>query len=182
MQQDMLVVDTDMCAHGLREPEWNMPIKKPTRLVTTSAKVAVKLQKRCSGDHDHRTIEGTWKHDGKTVKASEFSAGYTKTFVTSVVKAFEAQLDEDLLECYTAFGLENSVEAQRRRAVQQRLPFDEAKARRRALEDDVQDSLRKDFERRRRAWLQNDVPQSIRANLQKKRETREEQPKTEEKS
>ena len=47
MLERLWAAGTDMCAHGLREPEYGMPAKKATQLVVTTERVAQRLGRRC---------------------------------------------------------------------------------------------------------------------------------------
>ena len=116
MLNNMSSTVTDMCSHGLVDPEWGVPVRKSTRLVATSAFVTETLGARCTKDHHHRAISGNWSYDGRKVTASSWAGGHTTTFAMRVLRAFEAELLRNTLHCYEAFGLENDLEASRLRA------------------------------------------------------------------
>ena len=101
---------THLCAHGLKDPEFGMPVKKSTRLVTTSATVSLALGLQCPGGHDHRQIKSTWRDpSGRRVNASTYCGGYTAEFATNILVAFEKQLKTEILDCYTAADVPESI-------------------------------------------------------------------------
>ena len=88
----------DQCMFGLKAPDTQEPIKKATKMLTTSRCAARNLSLRCDGHHQHRTIGGqiTYKDkSGKFIRQSlsEYCGGYTKELATAMVQGFE----EDLL-------------------------------------------------------------------------------------
>ena len=98
-------VKTDMCAHGLVDPEWKYPVRKKTKLVVTSKEIARKLALQCTcaqKGKQHRVIKGTWRVDGKRVPASNWCGGNCTGFPHNVLEAFGEQVKDDMLECYTA--------------------------------------------------------------------------------
>ena len=127
-----------------------MPVRKSTRLVTTSENVSRELGLLCPGGHDHRQIKSTWRDaTGRRVNASEWCGGYSKQFAKNILDAFERQLKTEILDCFTSHGLGNDSAAQARRA---------------AL-DDVPISIRQNLDQKRRKQLLDDVPLSIRRSL-----------------
>ena len=115
---------THFCAHGLKDPEWGMPIKKSTMLVTTSENVSRSLGLQCPGGHDHRQIKSTWRDlSGRRVNASEWCGGYSAEFATNILVAFEKQLKTEILDCFTIAGLGNDVAARARRAALDDVPL-----------------------------------------------------------
>ena len=95
---------THMCAHGLKDPEWGMPVRKSTMLVTTSETVSRSLGLRCPGGHDHRQIKSTWRDpSGRRVNASAYCGGYTTEFAADLrrrgIEAWSL-VDNDQLELH----------------------------------------------------------------------------------
>ncbi len=80
MEQMLYPVTTHMCAHGLRDPERDQPVRKATKLVVSSGAVSEELALRCPGNHSHRPIKGTWRAEGKRVDAAAWCCGYTHEF------------------------------------------------------------------------------------------------------
>ena len=104
---------THMCAHGLKDPERGMPVRKSTMLVTTSETVSRSLGLRCPGGHDHRQIKITWRDpSGRRVNASEWCGVYSAQFANNILDAFEKQLKTEIVDCFTTNGLGNDLAAQ----------------------------------------------------------------------
>ena len=77
-------VRTDQCAMGLRCPKTNYPVLKPTRIVTTSEQLALRLQRcRCDQKHQHAHLEGNYK--GKNLSA--WAEVYPRKFCKIVAEA-----------------------------------------------------------------------------------------------
>lgn len=63
-------------------------LRKRTVVHTTSRIVHSLLHRRwCNQDHEHRRIEGSFKHHGDRQSVSAFAAHYTRTFARTVTKA-----------------------------------------------------------------------------------------------
>ncbi len=101
MMEMLFPVTTRMCAHGLRDPEWDQPPRKDTRLVVSSGAVSEALALPCPGDHSHRHIQGTWCDRDRRVDAAAWCGGCTHEFSTNALKVFEKQLK---LEIYVFCG------------------------------------------------------------------------------
>ena len=76
------VVKTDMCQHGLKCPDSNLPIRKSTGLMASRS--LARHVGQCDGSHEHRRIEGKLK-SGQLV--SDFCAKYTHDFVRNMYDA-----------------------------------------------------------------------------------------------
>jgi hypothetical protein len=64
-------VRIDQCALGLRSPKSDLPVLKPTRIVTSDAALAAGLEScRCDGRHQHEHLEGTFK--GRNLTPSSY--------------------------------------------------------------------------------------------------------------
>ena len=113
MIKELHTAKTDMCAHGLRDPEWDWPVRKRTRLVVTAEAVARELSRKCrceEAKEKHRQIKGTWRFQGKKIAASNWAGGYCEGFCKNVLKAFAKQVERDMLDCYAA-NLDDDIEA-----------------------------------------------------------------------
>eukprot|EP00435_Cladocopium_sp_Y103_P055859 s19_g18.t1 len=78
----------DQCAMGLRCPKTNLPILKPTRIVTTSRELAeVLLTCRCDQRHQHAHLEGNFR--GKNLTA--WAEVYPKKFCRIIAEALHRQ-------------------------------------------------------------------------------------------
>ena len=89
-------VKLDQCMFNLKAPDTDEPIKKATKMLTTSKSAARNLSIRCSGDHSHRVIEGsvTYSKAGKkiTQSLSEYCGGYSKELALAMIEGFEEDL------------------------------------------------------------------------------------------
>ena len=74
----------DMCRHGLRCPDTNLPIRKATGLMVSREKVKQYFG-CCNCTTEHRIIEGKLKN-GQLV--GDFCSRYTEAFVKAVLHAF----------------------------------------------------------------------------------------------
>jgi hypothetical protein len=136
---------THMCAHGLKDPEFGMPVRKSTKLVTTSKSISEDLGLLCPGGHDHRVIKSAWRDEkGKRVNASAWRGGYNLEFSNNILDAFEKQLKADIKKCFAVTQLDSDLV-------------------RKKLLDDVPQSIRQHMARRR---MLDDVPASIRRALE----------------
>ena len=162
---------THMCAHGLKDPEFGMPVRKSTKLVTTSKSVSEDLGLLCPGDHDHRVIKSTWRDEkGRRVNASTWCGGYTVKFCNNILDAFEKQLKADIKECYAATQLDGDVlrktllddlpQSNRRHLVRRQLLDDVPAGIRRTLASH-QSELTEQEKAKRRKHLLDDVPLGI---------------------
>ena len=89
-------VKLDQCMFGLRAPDTQENIKKPTKMLTTSRSAARNLSVRCDESHSHRTIGGSvsYSRNSRQVRQtlSEFCGGYTEELATAMVLGFEEGL------------------------------------------------------------------------------------------
>ena len=78
----MLSVDVDLCTAGdLRDPDNGLLIKKGLTIMTTSEHMVKSLHGlRCTGNHQHQTIEGQVTIDGQKVNRSSFTENYPRKF------------------------------------------------------------------------------------------------------
>ncbi|CAE7032082.1 GIP [Symbiodinium natans] len=74
-----------MCALGLRHPVSQLPLRKPTRVLTTDCLLASRLsQCMCPGHQEHACLEGQYK--GKSLSA--WAETYTESFCKAVCQSF----------------------------------------------------------------------------------------------
>ena len=83
----------DQCQLGLKHPQNRQPIKKNTRLQTTSRAIVRNMDdRRCSGEHTHHQIAGTCHFQGRTIALSRFAAFYPQMFAKKGAKGI---IEED---------------------------------------------------------------------------------------
>ena len=76
----------DQCRFGLRHPETQEPLKKGTRLQSTSVSMELRLNNKfCQGDHSHVPIAGSCRYQGQRMNLSRFCAFYP-TILSIVTK------------------------------------------------------------------------------------------------
>lgn len=81
-------VRLDQCRFGLVHPEDDRPLKKYTRLQTTSNQIVRNLDGRfCRKDHDHAQIAGSCRHQGERIALSRFAAFYPRIFARAAAKS-----------------------------------------------------------------------------------------------
>ena len=88
---ELYMTTFEMCQYGLVMPGPDgdpMPIRKSTRVLTSSARLAQALIMRCTSDHKHLPLEGGHKCADAQV--------YSPEFCNVVVKAFAQQLKDDM--------------------------------------------------------------------------------------
>ena len=74
-------VQLDQCRFGLIHPEDDRPLKKHTRLQTTSDQIVKDLDGRyCKQNHEHAQIAGSCKHLGERMALSRYAAFYPRVF------------------------------------------------------------------------------------------------------
>ena len=83
----MTKVSLDQCAVGLRCPETEAPIKKPTWLYNTSSHVASRMSRRCECIAPHRTIAGSVKAGDRTVALSKYCEDFSQAMAQGIVMA-----------------------------------------------------------------------------------------------
>ena len=82
----------DQCQFGLKHPDSKDPLKKGTRLQTTSIEVLKTMDGRtCDKTHSHQPVAGSCQFKGKTIATSRFAAFYPRLFAKRVAKSI---LDE----------------------------------------------------------------------------------------
>ena len=75
-------VRVDQCALGLRSPKSDVPILKPTRIVTTQESLAQGLLTcRCDGKHQHEHLSGSYKGKNLTSWAESYPRKFCRTMV-----------------------------------------------------------------------------------------------------
>ena len=110
----------DMCTAGdLKDPVNNKHYKKGMTVMTTSKIVADHLEKlRCSGQHEHQTIEGSIYVYGQRMNRSAFSENYPRKFARQIVRVM-CQLrfprEKPLLLLTEAFATSSSEPLPKRR-------------------------------------------------------------------
>ena len=79
----------DLCRAGeLRDPLSNMLIKRGLNIMTSSQRLHDNINNlKCLRDHEHQTIEGTTRWQGKTVLRSRYSESYPRKFSRLVAKS-----------------------------------------------------------------------------------------------
>ena len=66
-------VRIDQCSLGLRSPKSDVPVLKPTKIVTTQETLAAGLVNcRCDGQHRHEHLEGAYKGRNLTSWAEDY--------------------------------------------------------------------------------------------------------------
>ena len=80
-------VEFDQCQFGLRHPQNHDPMKKATRLQTTSREIVRNMDGRtCHGEHVHHPIAGSCQFQGKTFALSRFAAFYPHMLARKAAK------------------------------------------------------------------------------------------------
>lgn len=79
-QPGVTFAEVDLCQFGLISLKNGKPLRKGVSLLTNNVAFAEALTTRCTGDHEHRAIEG---------KDTAASAHYPEPFAKEVVKAFD---------------------------------------------------------------------------------------------
>ena len=78
----------DQCQFGLVHPEDQRPMKKYTRLQTTSLHMVSLLDgRRCRNEHSHVQIAGSCSFKGHRIPLSRFAAFYPRVFAKALAKA-----------------------------------------------------------------------------------------------
>ena len=84
----------DQCQFGLKHPQSHEPMKKATRVQTTSREMMKHLDGRtCTREHVHCPIAGNCQHQGRTFALSRFAAFYPHMLARKAAKGilFENQ-------------------------------------------------------------------------------------------
>ena len=83
-------VRIDQCALGLRSPKSDLPVLKPTRIVTTQPDLALELARyRCDGKHQHEHLAGTFKGKNLTSWAETYPNKFCRIMV-DLMKRFDS--------------------------------------------------------------------------------------------
>ena len=116
-------VHLDQCKFGLVHPEDHRPLKKFTRLQTTSNEVVNNMDGRfCDKKHQHSQIAGSCKFQGERMALSRFAAFYPRVFARVAARSTlqETQKstipvieEEDLFETFPAESEENPAKRPR---------------------------------------------------------------------
>ena len=81
-------VHLDQCRFGLVHPEDDRPLRKHTRLQTTSNQIVRDLDgRRCQQNHEHSQIAGSCKFQGQRMALSRFAAFYPRVFARAAAKS-----------------------------------------------------------------------------------------------
>ena len=81
-------VHLDQCRFGLVHPEDDRPLKKHTRLQTTSNQIVRDLDgRRCQQNHEHSQIAGSCKFQGQRMALSRFAAFYPRVLARAAAKS-----------------------------------------------------------------------------------------------
>eukprot|EP00435_Cladocopium_sp_Y103_P068690 s358_g32.t1 len=72
---------TDLCQHGMLSLDGQQPLRKPIRLMTTHPAFEEEMGKRCSGDHEHRVVQGQ-----ETAHSAHYPEGLGDAAVKAVKK------------------------------------------------------------------------------------------------
>ena len=84
------IVRIDQCSLGLRCPKTNLPVLKPTRIVTSCTRLAKALSVfRCDGKHQHAHLEGNYKGRPLTSYAETYPRKFCR--IVSGVLCHEAR-------------------------------------------------------------------------------------------
>ena len=84
----------DQCQFGLQHPETGEPLKKKTRIQTSSRELHQELDGRvCNHQHQHAQIAGSCRFQGKTIALSRFAAWYPRTLAKVVAKIIRASME-----------------------------------------------------------------------------------------
>ena len=95
-------VRVDQCALGLRCPKTNLPVLKPTRIVTTNAALAEGLMSyRCDGKHQHAHLEGKFRGKNLSKHAETYPSKFCRVVSKLLAKCIrdkDATAVQDVLE------------------------------------------------------------------------------------
>ena len=81
-----VAAEFDMCNLGnLCDPESGKPMKKGMVVLTTSINMQSLLHgHRCKGDHEHQSLEGSTRFQGRRINRTAFSENYPRKFARKV--------------------------------------------------------------------------------------------------
>lgn len=80
-------IQLDQCMFGLRHPETKDPMQKRTRIQSSSSDLILALDHRlCNHRHEHKSIAGTCRFQGRSVRVSQFAGSYPRVFAKAIVK------------------------------------------------------------------------------------------------
>ena len=84
-QKGVQLVEFDQCAFGLRDPQNGKLYKKRTRVMPNCSELIEGLNVQCDHQHDHQSIEGKTRLEGKWVNRSSCAQVYPKQMVETMV-------------------------------------------------------------------------------------------------
>ena len=124
----------DQCQFGLVHPEDHRPMKKYTRLQTTSLQMVSLLDGcRCKHEHSHVQIAGSCNFQGHRIPLSRFAAFYPRLFAKSIAKAVLEEQSPSAIPLLAADDFEaEEPEAKRPRIEPPRAETEDANRRKRS--------------------------------------------------
>ena len=104
-------VRIDMCSLGMRCPKTNLPVLKPTRVITTMDEMAECLVKcRCDHKHTHAHLEGNYKGRNLSSWCETYPSKFCRT-VASVLSAWQP-VRPPIEDVFAAEDADSDVEMQ----------------------------------------------------------------------
>ena len=89
----------DQCALGLRSPKSNVPVLKPTRIVSTQESLMQHLVPyRCDHKHGHDHLEGNYKGRNLTAWAETYPNKFARVMADGLAKCLQSQSGPDAVE------------------------------------------------------------------------------------
>ena len=147
-------VSLDQCRFGLVHPEDQRPLKKYTRLQTTSRAIVNDLDGRmCEKDHEHCPIAGNCKVGRERMALSRYAAFYPRILARAAAQSILRERRESEFPIYPADELsEPAAKRARTRETEGKRPREETKHEPEEIADEYWDTV---FE-----WCQNNLPKS----------------------
>ena len=112
-QEGVSMVDFDMCCFGMRDRISGKLHKKTTRFLgNLQREIMLSFLKRCTGDHDHQTLEGRVKFEGKWVNRTRLAQEYPYDLCSAICKAvlqqhaLEQETHPQSTEVFEGFAVE----------------------------------------------------------------------------
>ena len=94
-------IHLDQCRFGLIHPEDSRPLKKYTRVQTTSNSMVRNLDGRiCQKNHEHAQISGSCKFQGKRIALSRFAAFYPRMLAKAIVRGIIHEVQPSVIPIY----------------------------------------------------------------------------------
>ena len=82
-------INFDMCQFGLTSPVEQIPLRKPTTILTNLPQLCVKLMdKKCKGGHKHKAIRGSEGH----IQLSTWAQRYPQQLVEAIASSVAEQV------------------------------------------------------------------------------------------